>query len=208
MPRYIAVAFGSSEAFAATGKGAFVGIVGPSGAGKDSVMANARTLLCDEPFIIFAQRFVTRPSDVTERNVTVSEGEFERLASQRVFALAWKAHNLAYGIPAALDAHVADGRVVVVNVSRKVVPELRRRYVRGRVVLIDAPRDLRRARLAHRGREEPSAVDKRLAREVNSFLPADADLVIENSGQLEDASRMLADYLAGLLTRPDQASGA
>jgi ribose 1,5-bisphosphokinase len=202
------VALASSEFPTTVSVGAFVGIVGPSGAGKDSVMAHARALLHDELSIVFAQRIVTRTPDVTERNVAMSEGEIARIASQGGFALAWTAHDLSYAIPVALDADVTEGRVVVANVSRAVVPELRRRYRRGRVVLIDAPRDLRRARLAQRGREDAQAVDERLAREVSSFLPADADLVIDNSGRLEDAAQALASYLSGLLTAPVQTAGA
>ncbi len=202
------MALASSECPAAAGTGAFVGIVGPSGAGKDSVIAHARALLRGEPSIVFAQRIVTRPPDITEQNVVMSAGEVERIASQGGFALAWTAHDLFYAIPVALDADVAEGRVVVANVSRAVVPELRRRYLRGRVVLVDAPRALRRLRLAQRGREDSEAVNERLAREVNSFLPADADLVIDNSGRLEDAAQALASYLSGLLTAPVRTAGA
>jgi ribose 1,5-bisphosphokinase len=179
--------------------GAFVGVVGPSGAGKDSVMAGARSLLRYQPSIIFPQRIVTRAPDATERNIEMSPREFDLVNASGGFSLAWTAHNLSYAVPAEVDADVAHGRIVVVNISRAVVPALRRRYVRGLVAFIDAPAHIRRARICQRGREDSGAVDERLAREVASFLPADADVLIDNSGSVEHAARALADYLASLM---------
>lgn len=180
--------------------GAFVGVVGPSGAGKDSVIAGARALLRNDVSIVFPQRIVTRAPDAAECNVAMSAREFERVGSAGGFALAWEAHSLSYAVPVEVDALVAQGCVVVVNVSRSVVPMLRKRYARGRVVLIDAPAALRRARLTQRGREDDRAVNERLVREVGSFLPADADIVIDNSGSVDGSARALADYLASLTT--------
>ena len=186
----------SSDAFKC---GAFVGVVGPSGAGKDSVMAGAKALLRYQPSIIFPQRIVTRAPDAAEGNVEMSQREFDLVNASGGFALAWVAHNLSYAVPAEVDADVAQGRIVVVNVSRSVVPALRHRYTRGLVAFIDAPAHVRRARISQRGRENSGAVDERLAREVASFLPADADVLIDNSGSVEHAARALADYLASLM---------
>jgi ribose 1,5-bisphosphokinase len=179
--------------------GAFVGVVGPSGAGKDSVMAGAKALLHYQPSIIFPQRIVTRAPDAAEGNVEMSQREFDLVDASGGFALAWMAHKLSYAVPVEADAYVAQGCIVVVNISRSVVPALRRRYTRGLVAFIDAPAHIRRARICQRGREESGAVDERLAREVASFLPADADVLIDNSGSVEHAARALADYLASLM---------
>jgi ribose 1,5-bisphosphokinase len=195
----------SSDAFNC---GAFVGVVGPSGAGKDSVMAGAKALLHYQPSIIFPQRIVTRAPDATERNTELSPREFDLVNASGGFSLAWTAHNLSYAVPADVDADVAQGRIVVVNVSRAVVPALRHRYVRGLVAFIDAPADVRRARISQRGRENSGAVDERLAREVASFLPADADILIDNSGSIDDAARALADYLASLMNVSASAQSA
>lgn len=185
----------SSDAFKG---GAFVGVVGPSGAGKDSVMAGAKALLRYQPSIIFPQRIVTRAPDAAEDNVEISPRKFDLVNASGGFALAWMAHNLSYAVPVEVDADITQGRIVVVNVSRSVVPALRRRYMRGFVVFIDAPAHVRRERILKRGREEPVAVDERLAREVASFLSTDADILIDNSGSVDDAARTLADYLASL----------
>ncbi len=180
------------------GDGAFVGIVGPSGAGKDTVLALAGRLLGGDPSIVFAQRVVNREPDSTERNAHLSSHAMDVVARNGGFALSWEAHGLSYGVPVQIDDEIAKGLIVVVNVSRSVVPALRRRYTRARVVLIDAPLALRRARLARRGRESIDAIDGRIEREVDGFGPDDADFKIDNSGELADAAQLLAAYLAGL----------
>ena len=194
------MAAASSEALGAPPRGAFVGVVGPSGAGKDSVMSRAQALLRKNVSIVFPQRIVTRSPDAAETNVSMSASDFERIGKGGGFALAWSAHDLSYAVPVKVDSLVAQGRVVVVNVSRSVVPALRQRYARGVVVLIDAPVDLRRARLAQRGREDDLAVTARLKRAVGGFVPADADIVIDNSGPIERSAEALANYLASLTT--------
>lgn len=178
--------------------GAFVGVVGPSGAGKDSVMAGAKALLRHRSSIVFPRRIVTRASDAAESNVAMSPHEFDLVNAAGGFALAWTAHHLSYAVPVEVDSDVAQGRVVVVNVSRSIVPVLRQRFMRGFVVFIDAPAQVRRARIAQRGREDAGAIVERLEREVASFQPADADVLIDNSGSVEVSSRALADYLSSL----------
>lgn len=198
----------SSDTMARVSNGVFVGIVGPSGAGKDSVMACAQAMLLGDSSIMFPQRIVTRPPDATERNVAISLSDFERLSADGGFALSWAAHNLSYAVPVEIDAFVAQGAVVVVNVSRSVVPLLRDRYMQGRVVLIDAPAHIRRARLAQRGREDDLAVHERLGRKVDAFQIADADFAIDNSGPIDAAAQRLADYLASLKRAALQAGSA
>lgn len=187
-----------SDILRGIGPGAFVGVAGPSGAGKDSVMAAAREILRGRDEIVFPKRIVTREPDATEENIPLPREEFRRMAEEGGFALAWEAHNLFYALPVEIDNEIANGRVVVANVSRSVVPEIRRRYTRGLVALIDAPAHVRRERLAGRGRETAVAVEDRLLREVRSFRPCDADLVIQNGGRLEDAALALSRFISCL----------
>ncbi len=186
---------GLSDGF---GCGAFVGVVGPSGAGKDRVIAGAKARLRGDSSIIFPQRIVTRPPDSDESNVAMSTVEFDRIKAAGGFALAWTAHSLSYAVPVEVDAQIEQGHIAVLNVSRSVIPWLRDRYRRGFVALIDAPAEVRRARILQRGREDGGAVGDRLAREVTSFVLADVDILIDNSGCIEDAARALADYLSSL----------
>src|SRR5688572_13101771 len=98
--------------------GAFVAVVGPSGAGKDTLIAHAKTALADEPQVEFVRRVITRPSDggATEDHDTLTDGEFLEAQADGVFALAWEAHGLRYGLPASIDVAIENGHVAVANV--------------------------------------------------------------------------------------------
>ena len=58
-------------------QGHLVLVVGPSGAGKDSVIAGARAALKGDAGVVFPRRFVTRLSNPdAEDHVSMSEMEF------------------------------------------------------------------------------------------------------------------------------------
>jgi len=177
--------------------GAFVAVVGPSGAGKDAVIGWAR-----EHFAgagpRFARRSITRPAGPGEDHLPVSAAEFEAAERAGAFALSWRAHGLAYGIPAGVREEVGLGRVVVANLSRGVLASLDEVFGEaGRVVRVTAPADVRRARLAARGRESRAEAEARLARAAPApHRPADLEIV--NAGALEDAGGRLVAFLAAL----------
>src|SRR3954452_5276441 len=122
-------------------------VVGPSGAGKDTLLDAARQALADDTRFRFVRRVITRPADAGgEAHEAVTEAEF----AARDFALQWQAHGLRYGIPAeAIEERV----VAVANVSRTVIAEAARRF-RVRVIEVTAPPDVLASRLASRGRED------------------------------------------------------
>src|ERR1700753_2364228 len=93
-------------------------VVGPSGAGKDTVLGLARRTLAGDRRFRFVRRVITRPESAGgEDHEPVSEVEFAR----RGFALQWQAHGLHYGIPLDIVDDLARGIVVVANVSRAIV---------------------------------------------------------------------------------------
>ena len=97
-------------------------IVGPSGAGKDTLLNGAREALADDLRFRFVRRVITRPGDMgQEAHESVTEQLFELRKQAGDFALFWRAHGLQYGIPADISMDLARGRVVIVNVSRAVV---------------------------------------------------------------------------------------
>lgn len=179
------------------GPGKLVLVVGPSGAGKDSVIASLRAELerrGDQGFV-FPTRIVTRSAHASEAHTSISQAAFDAGAASGAFALWWLAHGLAYAISSEIDDVIRAGRTVVVNTSRAVVPTARRRYGNVHVVLIDAPLAMRAERLAARGRETRAEIEARLARAVAVFDPGDADVIIDNSGSLDDAAARLLAYL-------------
>lgn len=178
------------------GRGTLFLVVGPSGAGKDSLIAAARQALADDPGYVFPRRAITRPAEAGgEGHLALTAAAFEAEWRAGGFALAWHSHGLGYGIPRAIESELAAGRHVVVNVSRAVVDEARRRYRPLKVILVTAPASVLAERIARRGRENAAEIAERLARAA-APAPVGADvLTIENSGALEDAA---AAFIAAL----------
>lgn len=146
-------------------RGTLVLVVGPSGAGKDTVIAGARARLAGDRRFVFARRVVTRPAD-GEGHRTVAPAEFDAMAAAGEFLLHWQAHGTRYAIPAEIGAALAAGRHAVANVSRTVLAEARRRLQPLAVVCVTAPPALLAERLAARGRDTPAQIAARLCRRV------------------------------------------
>lgn len=167
--------------------GRLVLLVGPSGAGKDTVLAYAKTHLADYPSCVFVQRVITRSPSPDEEHEPVSLAEFK----QRRFALSWSAHGLHYGIPLTIEADLAAGKTVIANVSRAVIPQARETY-NCLVIEVTAPVEVLARRLARRNRETEADIAERL---VRAAMPIAADKTIINDGLPEAAGAM---FLAAL----------
>jgi ribose 1,5-bisphosphokinase len=176
--------------------GRLVLVVGPSGAGKDSVIRAARAHLGGDPRFVFPRRVVTRPSSEEEDNVEFDTAGFERMAASGEFLVAWSAHGLHYGIPSTILSDVELGRCVICNVSRTVVGELRIRLgARVRVVEITAAPDILAARLAARSRPSDGDVSQRLERSASLPASMTADMQIRNEQGLEEACASFVAFL-------------
>jgi phosphonate metabolism protein PhnN/1,5-bisphosphokinase (PRPP-forming) len=179
--------------------GCFVLVVGPSGAGKDTLLAGAAERLSGDARFFFPHRLITRQAlPEAEAHGTISRAEFDRMVKTGDFALAWEAHGLGYVIPKAVAEAVATGRFAVCNASRKAVPGAIARFPGTHVIHVDAIQIIRATRLAARGRETAEEIEQRLAREVPR-LPASVPVtVVDNSGALEDGVAALVTALLAL----------
>jgi ribose 1,5-bisphosphokinase len=177
------------------GPGALVVVVGPSGAGKDTLIALARAICADDPRIVFPRRIVTRPASAAEDHDSATPFAFDAAVGQGAYAFWWEAHGLKYALSAAIDAALRAGKTVVCNVSRAVVGQLRARYARLTVVMVTAPKDLLLARLAARGRESGGGVAERLDRAAPAIDDLAPDVTIENIGDPSDGARCLVEVL-------------
>lgn len=175
--------------------GAFVAIVGPSGAGKDTLIAHVRERLAGDPAFLFVRRLVTRDANAFEDHDTIDAAAFDAGHATDSFALSWRAHGLGYALPIETRDAVAHGVVAVCNLSRGALPEARRRFPRVLVVHVTAPQEVIAQRLAARGRESVEAIRARLAREAARSDTLAADLVVQNDRPIEVTGGALLSFL-------------
>ena len=169
-----------------------VPVVGPSGAGKDTLLAAARARLAGDARFVFARRCITRPAEAGgEDHVAMSVPEFERLRDAGGFAFWWAAHGLLYGVPREVEAALTARRVVVANLSRTVLPEAAARWPT-RALLITAPAEVLATRLAARGREDAADIAARLAREADLPPGLEVETVMNDASVQEAVARVLA----------------
>lgn len=179
-------------------KGRLIYVIGPSGAGKDSLLHFARDHVAGTS-VVFAHRYITRATGHNENHVALTAEEFASRSARGLFALEWSSHALHYGIGIELDAWLERGCSVVVNGSRQYLGRALKRYPHLEVVHIDAAPHILAARLSARGRETEEQVAARLARQAPFTLPDGARLThIDNSGTLEEAGYAFVDVLKGV----------
>jgi ribose 1,5-bisphosphokinase len=177
------------------GPGKLVLVVGPSGAGKDTLLGLAQAACADDGSIVFPRRVVTREPSSSEHNEQMSPDAFQQALVQGKFAMNWEAHGHCYALPRTIDDDIRTGRTVVVNVSRTVIGEVRRIYADVAVVSITAPSDVLAARLAMRARGSDGKIEQRLARTVDDVSVPDVTIV--NVSSAEFHARQLVRAIKG-----------
>jgi ribose 1,5-bisphosphokinase len=134
-------------------------VVGPSGAGKDTLIRGA---LAARPDLRLIRRVITRSTEAGGEDFEgVTPEDFAHRKAQGEFALTWEAHGLSYGIP---KAQVSGPGDVIFNGSRAALPEAARVFPGLRVILVTAPDIVLASRLAARGRETAADIRARLSR--------------------------------------------
>ncbi|RWI63659.1 MAG: phosphonate metabolism protein/1,5-bisphosphokinase (PRPP-forming) PhnN [Mesorhizobium sp.] len=172
-------------------RGTLVLVVGPSGAGKDTLLNLAKENLAGDEHFRFVRRVITRPAGGGENSGFATEETFQRLVEDGLLALHWQAHGLSYGLPIIVDEWLANGDVVVANGSRAILPEARRRFSRLTIVNVVAPPDLIAGRLRTRGREAADDIGRRLKRGEEIEVDGADVVTIDNSGPPHAAAEQL-----------------
>ncbi len=183
-----------SEADTKIGPGRLVLVVGPSGAGKDTLLGLAQAALADDRDAVFVRRVVTREASAHENNIQVTPEAFCAAKADGAFAVDWEAHGLYYALPRAIDDDIRAGRSVVANISRTVIPALRATYANVVVVSITAPPEVLVARLTVRGRASDGPIGDRLKRSVET---AGADVTINNVSRADTHASELIRVIKG-----------
>lgn len=173
--------------------GRIFSIVGPSGAGKDTLIEAARRA---RPDLHVVRRVITRPPEAGgEPYEGVTEDEFLRRKLAGEFVLDWEAHGLCYGIPLSVERAMSEGRDVIFNGSRAMLGAAWEAFPGLTVVHVTASVPVLAERLAQRGRESRDQIARRLTRASYEIPYGIGVRVVENNGALSDA---VAAFLAAL----------
>jgi ribose 1,5-bisphosphokinase len=187
--------------------GLLVAVVGPSGAGKDTLIAAVARHFSGRGDIHIVRRVITRPAEAGgEDHEPATENGFASLRDEGAFACHWRAHGLSYGIPSEAKRWVERGHLVIANGSRSALPFFARAFPRLVVLNITARPEVLAERLASRGRESREDILARLSRS-SLEVAGDFDVkTIDNSGALEDAEAAIIALVERLLGENAQAS--
>ncbi|MCJ8517859.1 ribose 1,5-bisphosphokinase [Pseudorhizobium tarimense] len=183
--------------------GRLIVVVGPSGAGKDTLMAYAARQLQGRDDVVFVRRVITRDGEAGgEEHEAVCEADFQQMAEAGEFAVSWEAHGLHYGIPADALKQVTQGHLVIANGSRSALPRFATACPSMTVINITARLEVLAERLEARGRESRDEILRRLQRS-SPELSGEFDVVtIDNSGSIEDAGQAMVAALMQYLAVP------
>ncbi|MBY3105607.1 phosphonate metabolism protein/1,5-bisphosphokinase (PRPP-forming) PhnN [Rhizobium laguerreae] len=183
-------------------RGIMVVVVGPSGAGKDTLMNLAARRFRGRDDVHFVRRVITRHRDAGgEDHLSVSLQGFASMEQSGSFAVWWEAHGLKYGIPAEVSVALSRGHVVVANGSRSALHRFQAAFPRLKVINVTARPEVLVGRLEARGRETHEDIMARLARGPLT-VRGEYDVVeLDNSGSLEEAEQKMIEILDGFLTK-------
>ena len=176
--------------------------VGPSGAGKDSLLAWLRLTMPAQFNLHFARRCITRAVQADgEVHESVDVETFRLLRDSNAFVLNWAANGLHYGVRREELLPLQRDQWVIVNGSRAYLAEAQSKFPELRVLHISASKATLRQRLQARGRETPDAIESRIERAVSlSVSPQTSFIEICNNGSLDAAGRRLIDLLGDWIT--------
>jgi ribose 1,5-bisphosphokinase len=186
----------AADPVAAIGPGRLVLVVGPSGAGKDTLLGLAKAACVEDCNIVFPRRVITREASPSEDNEEVSLDAFRHALGRGEYAMHWEAHGHCYALSRAIDDELRTGRTVIANVSRTVIAAMRRAYADVVVVSITAPPQILAERLAMRQRGSDGKIERRLNRSVDEASAA-PDATIINVGSAEYHARQLVRIISG-----------
>ena len=145
--------------------GRLIYLMGPSGAGKDSLIALIKHKA--ELPLLLPTRYITRPVNAAEleQHVYVAPEAFAAAEAAGEFACAWHANGLAYALGKEVYAGLEQGKMVLVNGSRahyKALPDsLQAASI---PVYLHVGSEVQTQRLMQRGRENSAQVAERVAR--------------------------------------------
>ncbi|MFX1427141.1 MAG: phosphonate metabolism protein/1,5-bisphosphokinase (PRPP-forming) PhnN [Promethearchaeota archaeon] len=185
-----------------TFKGTLFLVVGNSGSGKDSIISGVINKYPSNLKQLYApKRYITREPSEFEDNIAITPEEFRKMEMNGKFALKWQIYGLNYGIPIEIESQLEKGHSVIINVSRTIVKEAREKYKNVKVIFVEVPFEITYQRIKDRKREEKKLLQERIERARNNQQFPEADITIDNTGELDDAVNKFLIYLLNLVEK-------
>lgn len=172
-------------------------LVGNSGSGKDSLIAEVvKNFPKGKGKIHVPKRVITRPpSPETEDFESVTVEKFKKMKENGEFLFDWFIYDIYYGVRKEVLDWIKEGDTVLINVSRKILEDVKKRYPETKIVFVKVPFEITAERIKSRGRENEEQMKERLERaRSHQELPI-ADYVVDNSGNLEEAGKKLLEIV-------------
>ncbi|MFX1324127.1 MAG: phosphonate metabolism protein/1,5-bisphosphokinase (PRPP-forming) PhnN [Promethearchaeota archaeon] len=171
-------------------------VVGNSGSGKDSIISGVVKNYPSELKQLYApKRYITRSPSKFEDNLSITTEQFKEMEKKGKFALKWHIYELDYGISLEIEEWLKKGHPVIINVSRTVLDEAREKYDNIKVIFIEVPFEITYQRIKDRKRETQDLLNKRIERARNNQKLPEADFIVDNSGELNDAIARCLKYI-------------
>lgn len=138
-------------------------LVGPSGAGKDTLLNQLKKIQYADNQPIVAHRYITRPvRENDENHIELSEFDFNRRKEAELFLYNWESHGNQYAIGKEVKKWVKSGQNVIINGSRQYLSTAREVYPKVIPVWLTVSEEVLRQRLHNRGRETSKEIEARI----------------------------------------------
>ncbi len=183
-------------------RGQILAMVGPSGAGKDSLLRWLADRLGRDESIRIAQRWITRAAHPSEDHRALDDAQYDAMLAADEFALHWRGNGTRYAVGHEIDRWCDQGATVLYNGSRAHLPQLLRCYPQAGVIQVRVSPAVMAQRLRERARETEREIAERLERHaaLDAPLPLHASrvFVLDNDGPLESSGNALLAYLRAI----------
>ncbi len=172
-------------------------LMGPSGAGKDSVLDWLRASELRPASLQIAHRYLTRPiSTLDENYIYLTNTEFEQRKAQGLFLLDWESHQTRYAIGCEVETWLNQGIDVILNGSRAYFEQALSQYPALKGLYLDVDDGLLEQRLRARGRDSERSIQERLSMAKDRRLKTHPAVInFSNNEALADSGQKLIELL-------------
>jgi len=185
-------------------KGKLFVITGPSGAGKDSLIAKMRAKGLKFHFVVTTTSRPPRAGEVEGRDYHfVSREEFQKIIGEGGLLEYAEVYGNYYGSTVkALKNSLADNKVVILQIDPQGAKTIKGKFPETRIIFIAPPTmENLRKRLEKRGKDSPEVIGKRMKAAEQELAEAqkwDRIIVNEENG-LNEAAEKTMEYIKNSL---------